>query len=76
MSKIVYQIIERIGQTDKWVPVGFEETLAAAEQKKIDLRGLTSKQFKIQEMVVQETADESPKSLISMDPFLVDKPQE
>jgi len=76
MSKIVYQIIERIGQTDKWVPVGFEETLAAAEQKKIDLRGLTSKQFKIQEMVFQEPSNEAPKSLISMDPFSVDNSQE
>ena len=47
MSKTLWQIRERIGQSDNYIPVAFCETEEEARLKRTQLRGLTSKSYAI-----------------------------
>jgi len=55
----VYQIFERIGQTDEWIGVRIEESEEAAQQAMIDMRGLTTKQYRCLPLSIVPTPEDT-----------------
>ena len=57
-EKTIYQLFERVGQTDNWICVDSAESEDEAWKLRSKHRGLSSKEYRVQQLIITQPVEE------------------
>ncbi|MEL0016680.1 MAG: hypothetical protein VW715_15780 [Rhodospirillales bacterium] len=55
---IIYQLFERVGLTDNWIAVDAAESEEEALKLRSKHRGLSSKEYRVQQLIITQPVEE------------------